>query len=70
MGAEPFAYTLNIAMPYGTPDTWLEAFSNGLRAVQAEFGNHLAGGGSVWRRSRVARSVASASSRIAEVLER
>ena len=47
MGAEPFAYTLNIALPYGTPDTWLEAFSNGLRADQAEFGIHLAGGDSV-----------------------
>ena len=47
MGAEPFAYTLNIALPYGTPDTWLEAFSNGLRADQAEFGIHVAGGDSV-----------------------
>ena len=47
MGAEPFAYTLNIALPYGTPDTWLEAFSNGLRADQAEFGIHLTGGDSV-----------------------
>ena len=47
MGAEPLAYTLNIALPHGTSDNWLEAFSSGLHADQAEFGIHLIGGDSV-----------------------
>jgi len=47
MGAEPLAYTLNLALPRETPDSWLEAFANGLRVDQEEFGIHLAGGDSV-----------------------
>ena len=47
MGAEPLAYTLNIALPRETSDKWLEDFSSGLQVDQAEFGIHLAGGDSV-----------------------
>ena len=47
MGADPIAYTLNVALPRGTGDDWLEAFAGGLRADQDAFGIHLAGGDSV-----------------------
>lgn len=47
MGADPIAYTLNIALPHGTGDNWLEAFAGGLRADQDVFGIYLAGGDSV-----------------------
>jgi len=47
MGARPVAYTLNIALPPDLEDDWLEAFTQGLAADQAEFGIALAGGDSV-----------------------
>jgi thiamine-monophosphate kinase len=47
MGAQPLAYTLNAALPSDLEDDWLEAFTRGLAADQAEFGIALAGGDSV-----------------------
>jgi thiamine-monophosphate kinase len=46
-GAVPLAYTLNIALPSDLDDSWLEAFTAGLAADQAEFGISLMGGDSV-----------------------
>ena len=49
MGATPYGYTLALALPKDLtdPQGWLETFSRGLAADQAEFGIHLLGGDSV-----------------------
>lgn len=47
MGAEPRAYTLNIALPSDTGDTWVAEFAAGLAEDQAHFGVVLIGGDSV-----------------------
>lgn len=47
MGAQPFCYALNLALPRSVEDAWLEAFCAELAAEQARFGLHLAGGDSV-----------------------
>jgi thiamine-monophosphate kinase len=46
-GARPLAYTLSLALPADTPDSWLERFVAGLAEDQALYGIHLAGGDSV-----------------------
>lgn len=47
MGAEPLAYTLNIALPSDTGDLWVEEFASGLAEDQARYGVVLIGGDSV-----------------------
>ncbi|MCR9219584.1 MAG: thiamine-phosphate kinase [Alphaproteobacteria bacterium] len=47
MGAQPFCYALNLALPQSLEDAWLEAFCAELAAEQARFGLHLVGGDSV-----------------------
>ncbi len=47
MGAEPHAYTLNIALSSDTDDRWVEGFASGLAEDQAHFGIVLIGGDSV-----------------------
>ena len=47
MGAEPLAYTLNIALPSDTGDSWVAEFAAGLAEDQAHFGVVLIGGDSV-----------------------
>lgn len=47
MGAEPLGYLLTVALPKGTPEAWLAAFSAGLAADQAAFGLRLLGGDTV-----------------------
>ncbi|MAI50113.1 MAG: thiamine-phosphate kinase [Rhodospirillaceae bacterium] len=44
MGAVPFAYFLNLTIPAGIDDNWLEKFAAGLQADQEEFGLNLLGG--------------------------
>lgn len=44
MGAQPFAYFLNLTLPTETGDDWLEDFAAGLRADQEMFGVQLLGG--------------------------
>lgn len=44
MGAEPFAYFLNLSLPTGTTDEWLEGFAAGLQIDQQQFGLLLLGG--------------------------
>ena len=44
MGADPFAYFLNLSLPTGIGDDWLEAFVAGLRTDQEAFGLNLLGG--------------------------
>tara|TARA_R110002110_G_scaffold76191_1_gene200871 strand:- start:705 stop:1670 length:966 start_codon:yes stop_codon:yes gene_type:complete len=44
MGAEPFAYFLNLSLPTGTTDEWLEGFAGGLQIDQQQFGLLLLGG--------------------------
>lgn len=44
MGAEPFAYFLNLTLPTEISDEWLEKFTAGLGTDQAQFGLHLLGG--------------------------
>jgi thiamine-monophosphate kinase len=46
-GAEPYAYTLTLALPAAIDDAWVGAFAAGLAADQAAFGVGLAGGDSV-----------------------
>lgn len=46
-GAEPRAYTLNIALPRDVDDAWLEKFSAGLAEDQTRFDIVLIGGDSV-----------------------
>lgn len=47
MGAEPLAYTLNLALPYEIDDPWLGAFAAGLAQDQARYGIDLIGGDTV-----------------------
>jgi thiamine-monophosphate kinase len=44
MGAEPFAYFLNLSLPTGLGDDWLETFVAGLQTDQQAFGVNLLGG--------------------------
>lgn len=44
MGAEPFAYFLNLTLPAEIGDDWLEKFATGLQTDQQQFGLHLFGG--------------------------
>jgi len=46
MGAVPFGYLLTTALPPGTGEEWVAAFSEGLRQDQEEFGLRLFGGDS------------------------
>ncbi|MBI3512538.1 MAG: thiamine-phosphate kinase, partial [Proteobacteria bacterium] len=46
-GARPLGYTLAAVLPQAIDDAWLEAFSAGLAADQAEFGIPLIGGDTV-----------------------
>jgi len=43
-GAAPLAYLMTLALPDAPERTWLSSFADGLRAAQAAFGCHLAGG--------------------------
>ncbi len=47
MGAEPYCYTLTLALVPDVEDSWLAAFVAGLASDQAAFGIHLLGGDSV-----------------------
>jgi thiamine-monophosphate kinase len=47
MGAVPLAYLMTMALPARCDDGWVERFTRGLAADQAEFGVHLLGGDSV-----------------------
>jgi len=47
MGAEPVAYTLNLALPHEIDDAWLAAFAGGLAQDQAHYGIDLIGGDTV-----------------------
>ena len=47
MGADPLGYLMTIALPRGTPDSWLEAFTLGLAQDQAEYGLSVLGGDTV-----------------------
>ena len=44
MGAAPLAYLLTASLPRGLPADWIERFSAGLAADQAEFGLQVLGG--------------------------
>lgn len=44
MGAKPVGYTLNLALPEHTGDTFLQAFADGLASDQARYGLFLLGG--------------------------
>lgn len=44
MGAEPFAYFLNLTLPSDVADDWLVGFAAGLQADQESFGLQLLGG--------------------------
>lgn len=59
MGAVPYGYTLALALPRELPEPqrWLEAFSSGLAADQAEFGVHLLGGDSVSTKGPITLSI-------------
>jgi thiamine-monophosphate kinase len=46
MAATPFGYLLTMALPLGTGEAWLAAFSEGLKQDQQEFGIRLFGGDS------------------------
>ncbi len=46
MAATPFGYLLTTALPAGTGEAWLAAFSEGLKQDQEEFGIRLFGGDS------------------------
>jgi thiamine-monophosphate kinase len=43
-GAQPAGYLLNLSLPRGVTEDWLEAFSSGLAHDQKEFGLSLLGG--------------------------
>lgn len=45
-GAEPFAYTMALALPAAAQRSWISAFARGLEDGQAAFGCHLVGGDS------------------------
>jgi thiamine-monophosphate kinase len=47
MGAEPLGYLMTVALPKGTPDSWLEGFVAGLAEDQALFGLSVLGGDTV-----------------------
>jgi len=47
MGAEPFAYTLNLALPPEIDDPWLGAFTAGVAQDQERYGIDLVGGDTV-----------------------
>ena len=47
MGARPFCYSLNLALPTSVDDAWLAAFCDTLGQEQSRFALHLAGGDSV-----------------------
>ncbi|TCH96561.1 thiamine-phosphate kinase [Roseococcus sp. SYP-B2431] len=47
MGAAPLGYLMTVALPKGTPPLWLEGFTAGLAADQAEFGLSVLGGDTV-----------------------
>ncbi|MCQ4158960.1 thiamine-phosphate kinase [Roseomonas sp. GC11] len=47
MGAAPLGYLMTLALPRGTPDAWLAAFSAGLAEDQREFGLSVLGGDTV-----------------------
>lgn len=47
MGADPVAYTLNLALPVEIDDAWVELFTHGLREEHAIFEFGLLGGDSV-----------------------
>ncbi len=47
MGARPWAYTLNLALPEDWDAAWLESFAEGLGAEQGLFGLCLVGGDTV-----------------------
>lgn len=59
MGAAPYGYTLALALPKDlpAPQRWLEAFSRGLAADQAEYGIHLLGGDSVSTKGPITLSI-------------
>ncbi len=44
MGADPFTYQLNLALPKEIDEEWLAGFASGLEADQKEFGILLSGG--------------------------
>ncbi len=44
MGAKPFYYQLNLALPEGVTPQWLAAFASALKEDQEEFGIKLSGG--------------------------
>ncbi|CAN0570996.1 unnamed protein product [Laminaria digitata] len=44
MGAEPFAYFLNLSLPADLGDDWLRIFASGLQADQKQYGLNLLGG--------------------------
>ena len=43
-GAEPFAYTMALALPEAPEKSWMAAFARGLKDAQTAFGCHLIGG--------------------------
>lgn len=47
MGGRPVCFFLSLALPGGTPVSWLERFFDGLGALATEFGVTLAGGDTV-----------------------
>lgn len=47
MGAAPLGYLMTVALPRGTPDSWLAGFAAGLAEDQREFGLHVLGGDTV-----------------------
>ncbi|MEI7610890.1 MAG: thiamine-phosphate kinase, partial [Rhodospirillaceae bacterium] len=47
MGAEPFGYSLVLALPRDLAEDWLAAFAGGLAADQSQYGIPLIGGDSV-----------------------
>ncbi len=44
MGADPFSYQLNLALPKDIDEAWIAAFAGGLKADQDEFGIQISGG--------------------------
>lgn len=46
MGARPWRYTINMHLPHGLNDSWVEAFTRALQAEQERFGMVLVGGDS------------------------
>jgi thiamine-monophosphate kinase len=47
MGALPLGYLMTVALPRGTPDSWVEGFAAGLAEDQARFGLAVLGGDTV-----------------------